>query len=68
MNAIEAEILQLLLPTLEASAMTEWQTVGLPAVTAKAMSLAPGKGQEEAMILVNALDQIVKFEVARKLP
>lgn len=65
---MESEILALLLPEIEKVSLEEWETVGLPALTAKAKSLAPGKGQEEALILVNALDQIAKFEATRQLP
>lgn len=67
MNAIEASVLKLLLPELESVSVSEWESVGLPAITAKAKTLAPGSGQEEALILVSALDQIVKFEATRQI-
>jgi hypothetical protein len=66
MNAIEAQLLKMFLPDLETMALNEWSTKGLPELTAKANALPKGGGQEEALILINALDQIMKFEASRQ--
>lgn len=68
MNPVESEVLKLLLPELESVGLQEWSSVGLTALQAKAKSLAPGKGQEEALIMVDAIDKIMKFEATRQLP
>lgn len=65
MNSTILTLLKMILPMLETAGLEEWTTVGLPAATGVAKSLAPGKGQEECLIMVDALDKIVKFEATR---
>lgn len=60
---IESEVL----PAIEAEGLAKWNSAFLPLCQNFAKSLPLGKGQEEATILVSALDQIVKFEASRKI-
>lgn len=65
MNSTLLGMMKLVLPLLEQAGLEEWTTIGLPACQGIAKNLAPGKGQEEALIFVDALDKIVKFEATR---
>jgi len=67
MNPIILSALKLMLPLLEQAGLKEWSDVGYPALMGVAKHLELGKGQEEAVILINALDQIMKFEASRSV-
>jgi hypothetical protein len=68
MNPILMQLLKMLAPMMESAGLQEWQSVGLPKVKALAMDLKVGEGQEEALILADALDKIVQFEAKRQIP
>ena len=65
MNPVILGMLKMVLPMMEQAGLQEWETIGVPALTGVAKSLAAGKGQEEALIIVDALDKIMKFESTR---
>lgn len=60
-------LVEVFLPEIEGIALDKWETIGLPKVTALAKSVPTGSGQEELLILVDAMDKIAKFEATRKL-
>ena len=66
MSPILLGLLKMMIPAMEKMGLEEWETLGLPAVKGIAMNLKAGNGQEEMLILADALDKIVKFEATRK--
>ena len=68
MNPILLQMLKMLAPMMESAGLQEWQSVGYPKVQEIAKKLAVGEGQEEALILADALDKIMQFEAKRQIP
>lgn len=68
MSLIESFLMKIAVPKIEQYSLEEWEAKILPHLKEEAMKLPVGQGQEEAMIVIDALDKIANFEASRKLP